>query len=471
MKPNYPGLFLLGIFALGTIASMGRPQSDSSPSPFKGEKVQSTTHSTENNLVVHEWGTFTSFQGGDGELLSWKPLVTSALPEFVYDWKKPGLGRVTYNPLMFSKGSMTTLQRMETPVVYFYSDKALTADLSVQFPQGLITEWYPQAREIGPSFVAPSKRLTSLDSFIHKCGAPAGFSFASTFGEKAVSNSVIHWSNIRILPPESRSDASTSLPVDTSGTHYFAARETDANLLRLDSLSPTNSQPQYEKFLFYRGAGSFATPLRVTMKTDDAVTLANTGTETLNHLFILDARDKAGGFIHVARLLPGEEKTVRRLRPDQFLTPTELTKSLSDEMSAALVKEGLYPREAAAMINTWKSSWFAENGTRVLYVLPRTWTDQTLPMTLNPAPRELTRVMVGRAEVLTPGLEQRLITQLDKARQGDSEAMAQVHETVKNLGRFAEPAFYRALAKIKPQPSEPDKLARLLFNESGTEFE
>ena len=35
--------------------------------------------------VAHEWGTFTSFQGSDGDLLEWKPLETSELPKFVYD--------------------------------------------------------------------------------------------------------------------------------------------------------------------------------------------------------------------------------------------------------------------------------------------------------------------------------------------------------------------------------------------------
>ena len=57
------------------------------------------------------------------------------------------------------------------------------------------------------------------------------------------------------------------------------------------------------------------------------------------------------------------------------------------------------------MVNTWKDSWFAEDGVRVLYVLPRAWTDRTLPLKLDPAPRELVRVMVGRAEVLAPALE------------------------------------------------------------------
>src|SRR5580700_3550093 len=86
-------------------------------------------------LVIHEWGTFTSFQGGDGVLLNWKPLVTSVLPKFVHDWRQPGLNRTGYSTFV-GKGQITTLQRMETPVIYFYSDKALTADVSVQFPEG-----------------------------------------------------------------------------------------------------------------------------------------------------------------------------------------------------------------------------------------------------------------------------------------------------------------------------------------------
>ena len=35
------------------------------------------------SYVAHEWGTFTSVQGGDGVLLDWRPLETSRLPKFV----------------------------------------------------------------------------------------------------------------------------------------------------------------------------------------------------------------------------------------------------------------------------------------------------------------------------------------------------------------------------------------------------
>lgn len=35
--------------------------------------------------VAHEWGTFTSVQGADGEQLWWQPLVDTDLPAFVYN--------------------------------------------------------------------------------------------------------------------------------------------------------------------------------------------------------------------------------------------------------------------------------------------------------------------------------------------------------------------------------------------------
>ena len=71
-------------------------------------------------LVVHEWGTFTSLQGANGDVIPWKPLQTSVLPKFVYNWAKSGLPVYPISPvLFFGKGSIITLQRMETPVVFF----------------------------------------------------------------------------------------------------------------------------------------------------------------------------------------------------------------------------------------------------------------------------------------------------------------------------------------------------------------
>src|SRR6516162_5820108 len=75
------------------------------------------------SYVAHEWGTFTSVQGADGVLLNWRPLETSRLPKFVYDWTRPGANRQTSAGQILGKGCFVTQQRMETPVIYFYSEK------------------------------------------------------------------------------------------------------------------------------------------------------------------------------------------------------------------------------------------------------------------------------------------------------------------------------------------------------------
>jgi hypothetical protein len=131
-----------------------------------------------------------------------------------------------------------------------------------------------------------------------------------------------------------------------------------------------------------------------------------------------------------------------------------VSRELSEQMAKALLAEGLYSKEARAMVHTWKDSWFEEDGLRVLYVLPRAWTDRTLPLTLNPAPRQLARVMVGRAEVLSPTLEKGLATQLTKAHEGDAEASAQVQAQFKRLGRFATPALQLALKGATPEVTQ-----------------
>src|SRR2546423_4363001 len=132
-----------GLFCLGAAAALLLP----------------TDSRAADDLVVHEWGTFTSVQGADGILMPWRPLESSALPGFIYNWQRPGLGRQADGVLGLGKGLMTSLQRMETPGIYFYSDKPQMGNATVKFPEGLITEWYPQAAQIGPSKAVESSSL------------------------------------------------------------------------------------------------------------------------------------------------------------------------------------------------------------------------------------------------------------------------------------------------------------------------
>ncbi len=176
------------------------------------------------------------------------------------------------------------------------------------------------------------------------------------------------------------------------------------------------------------------------------MTLINTGTNSLRHLFILKIGKGAGHFTRVDQLQPGQSQTI----PTDSGTTDAATAKLGDQwgtqMAEGLVAEGLYPAEARAMVNTWRDSWFAEDGMRVLYVLPRAWTDTTLPMRIKPAPHELVRVMVGRAEVLTPETENELAALGARAVRGDAEALNDFRSSLRRLGRFAEPALRRCLA-------------------------
>ncbi|HWW01758.1 MAG TPA: hypothetical protein VNZ64_18815 [Candidatus Acidoferrum sp.] len=404
--------------------------------------------------VAHEWGTFTSVQGGDGDLLSWRPLETSRLPHFVYDWQHPGLGRQGTDYLVFGKGAMITLQRMETPVIYFYSDRKQSVDVSVKFPKGLITEWYPQAAQIGPATLNPSRAVAELDSLAHKAGAKPAFTFESWLSKAALKNSGARWSGVEILPGRESDTVAPTLGRDASGSHYFAARQTDANCLQVDSLVATNPVPEREKFIFYRGVGNFATPLRVKMDAIGAVSLENTGHNTLAHLFVLGLENRKGQFIYVASLAPGERRQVQLGSVDKRLPLEEISAKLGGQIAESLVSEGLYGREASAMVKTWKDSWFQEDGVRVLYVLPRSWTDQTLPLVMDPLPRSLVRVMVGRAEVLAPALENHLAEELRKSQQGDPEARSQVVAELRKLGRFADPAMQLATTGAGPRFKE-----------------
>jgi hypothetical protein len=406
------------------------------------------------HYVAHEWGTFTSVQGGDGVLLDWHPLQSSVLPRFVYDWQHRGLDRRTTANLLVGKAALMALQRMETPVIYFYSDRQQTVDVSVNFPQGAITEWYPQACQIGPSSVPVPPAIAKLDEYAHKAGAAPGFSFAALLGQREIKESRLRWGGVEILPADKHSWLTGSLPADRSGSHYFAARETDSDYLRMYSTAATNPAPEVEKFLFYRGVGNFPTPLRVTMDTKDSVTLANTGPDPLTHLFVLGLANRSGTFLELDRLEPGAQRTVRLEDADRSGPIDKVADQLGQQMAEALEKEGLFQREASAMVHTWRDSWFEEDGVRVLYVLPRAWTDHTLPLALDPAPRQLVRVMVGRAEMLSPTLEQSLTSALLKAKEGDELQREFVMAQLRKLGRFAQPALGLATQGFDPETSQ-----------------
>jgi hypothetical protein len=335
----------------------------------------------QDRFVVHEWGTFTSVSTAYGKPQLWSPLSgPSELPSFVYHFPQPS---------RCSKNSRVNLAlvRMETPVLYFYSDREVRASAKVDFPKGCITEWYPLAR-------------TELQT--------------------------IEWNDFVARP-----GAKENFPVEQRRSHYYPARETDAAPLSLGD----EQKVEQEKFLFYRGIGFFGLPLSVKLK-DDQVIVRSAGTNEIARVILFENREGKSGW-RIYGPLKGEAPIARP-------TLDQPVESLLPEFEKTLVGQGLYEKEAAAMIKTWRDSWF-EEGLRVFYILPRSATDAILPITIKPQPSELARVFVGRAEIITPEMEKKILTAVNLFGEKSPEARAAAINSVRRYGRFADPVLREAM--------------------------
>jgi len=328
-------------------------------------------------LVVHEWGTFTSVAGVDGQAVEWRPLSgPSDLPCFVTMLSPLAIYKTATGSTQLSAIRATV--RMETPVLYFYGPREQTVSVNVRFPQGLITEWYPRAAV--PAVNAPI-RLTQQTG-------------------------QIDWKQVTITP-----GANPAFLVEDGASHYYAARATDA--------APVRVGGDAEKFLFYRGLASFQVAIAARSTGDRTLVLENAGAP-VRGLLLFENRGGRMGYRVLDRLEGAAQVTAPDLKHDFA--------SLRRELESLLVAHGLYPREAAAMVETWRDSWF-EEGTRLLYIVPPALVDEILPLRITPAPERVTRVFVGRLEIFTPAT----------LRDVERAIRATDLKTLVKYGRFIDP--------------------------------
>jgi hypothetical protein len=380
----------------------------------------------DHDYVVHEWGTFTSFSGSDGIALEFRPLVDEDLPAFVIDRPRQdalnhrrdvAYARGYSDPEnRFVKANTLSKQRMETPVTYFYADKERIVDAWVEFPQGLLTEFYPPVRQFGPAYQKDVR-------------AP-------------LEGSWLRWGKVRLLPEARAVNKNGADPLirdlkPNENPHYAYARETDSAHVQLTD--PATDSVYREKFLFYRGVGNFKLPVRVEATGGGHFTLTYSGTTPLHYAFLVLIND---GKVRFAQY-DGIADTVKMTLPGESSSLDDLSR----RMELALVSDGLFEKEAKAMVKTWRSSWFGEEGTRVLYSVPQGQTDTLLPLHLSPTPKELVRVMIGRLETLTPEQEASIEALVTHLGDDNPAARDQTSKRIMGMGRFAEPALTRVVAK------------------------
>jgi hypothetical protein len=100
------------------------------------------------------------------------------------------------------------------------------------------------------------------------------------------------------------------------------------------------------------------------------VTVRNSRQDELAQVILFENRGGRVGW-RVLNSLKGEA-TLARPAPGQ--TVEQSVEMLHRDLEKILVAQGLYEKEAVAMVKTWRYSWF-EEGLRVFYVVPRKMTD------------------------------------------------------------------------------------------------
>jgi hypothetical protein len=279
---------------------------------------------------------------------------------------------------------------METPVLYFYAPRDTNVRVGVRFHRGLITEWFPSAA------VTPAANDSTPTNW----------------------EGTIRWTDVTVRP-----NLAADFRTEPGASHYYVARRTDA--------APLASASETERFLFYRGVGQFAPPIAATDAADGSVTIASPSGAPLGDIILFE--NHGGAMAYEARHVDGGQVTLTLpALQDEVPTP-------ASDLEQALVANGLYPKEARAMIETWRDSWF-EEGARIFYVVPASTIDAILPLDIEPLPTHVVRVFVGRMEVVTPAT---LRIVRDALATGD-------RATLDLYGRFLRPIVSRLAAPATP---------------------
>jgi hypothetical protein len=343
-------------------------------------------------LVVHEWGTFTSLQDEAGHAIGGINTDDEPVPRFVHRLADFLLLRPTEAPPIIFQGAPRchpdVTMRLETPVLYFHPPEGQPElhDVSVtaSFRGGWLSEFYPEAVAVAPGLKTNSMVFGPLHS--------------DTL-------SALSWNHL-------------DLGGDWAGPATTQHVWTSPRAVRAAALRTTGGEA--EKFLFYRGVAHIDAPISISQdsgasKLDlhDQIPPGILGHAPVKvgSLWLVDvAADGRLAFRVVPPItLAGTERIVAKVASG--FAPRDYSEAnrpkLEVSLLDALVGEGLFEDEARALLSTWELSYFKSAGLRLFFMVPRAWTDFYLPLKVS-VPAEVTRVMVGRIELVTPEQRRRL---------------------------------------------------------------
>jgi hypothetical protein len=355
---------------------------------------------------VNEWGTFTVLSGSEGSQVPWYASYhdIARLPDFILPNSegKAGVSRV----------------RMETPVIYFYPNKEMKVSVHVAFSNGSITETFPHS-----------------------------------LGGNITGNTLVDgkWTGTLHPPTDTKAVGQIpAIPHTENAEPYAAAREVpdawifESDLKEIPGIKVQPKFPQMEKFIFYRGAGNAHIPISA-MIVGETATLTNQNDEALAFGTALRVRDGKAAWVAIPPIAGRPARDTPAMNRAQIALPkperslAEVESELADAWKKALADDGLTPAEASAMVETWRKTWFRENGDRILTLVPRKTIDNLLPLKITPAPTKMNRVFVARIELISSEREESLVALLNTPEAVGEQEFAKFNSL--RLGRFSNGAM------------------------------
>ncbi len=387
-------------------------------------------------LKVHEWGTFTSMVGSDGITQNGMHHEDEQLPDFVHsfgvqfpqivetprptptplpDENCPRPSKMCFGPGILENNVIS--QKMETPVLYFYTDQSMVVNVNVRFPQGVITQTFPAPVLTSPTQSTLQKIENGSTSF-------------------------------RILTRPTK----VALPAVPSGNIYAHARDVASDLIRSLGNSPLVED---EKFIFYRGLGRFQPKIHITSTGDNLSVFVPSARIRPQAAFLTYVNEVGSVAFQELQFEIGQNEiksaVLNSIKESARLNNTQVARKL---LVSRLVLAGLNKDEAVAMYNTWEHGYLRVPGLRLLYILPEQEVEEILPLTISPQPQEIRRAFVARIEILTASEEQKILREILSKQDAFDVA---------SLGRFAEPKL-RRIRQVLAQENPTDVQNATLMN-------
>jgi hypothetical protein len=368
------------------------------------------------SLLVHEWGTFTSFQDSNGVTIAGINVDDEPVPKFVHRLPEMPIFTTRSTPALWSQGAprchRDVTLRLETPVLYFYPQPGFDVqsfDVRASFNGGWLTEFYPHADADNSGFPAALDRN---------------------------SRSSLQWKALRLASDSGR------LPL-TKEHVWLAPRAVHSAVVT------EGRRQEAEKYLFYRGVGHIDAPLIIREQAGSLIVSPRSSTfRPFPQLWVV--RVQPDGRVRFRHMPAGEHGAEKVAIPaEDFSSPSD-REALNGELAEALEKEGLFREEAVAMLDTWKLSYFESEGIRVLFVLPRAWTDAQLPLAIS-VPAAITRVMLGRIELVSAHQRQALSRLYDLPDTAFALAPIYAQRPTMRAGSASHAELYRSEGREVPE--------------------